>query len=344
MFRGGGGGGGFGGGGGGGGGLSGDSLAPYDYGWNAYDFFAGYDGGMLSLALVEDEMRSMREASKPHRMRRVTVGHCPVEPHHALQSCGPALWTGQVWLAGRVELDPIALPACEGWVVVHADELSDDVQDGWRNAPCPAAGGGAVGSDGSGDGWEDSRFDPPARPEPEPEDDRPVWILLADSLAVNRGNMGSPGYPFTGAGPDGNGTWPLRWARWYYAEGEPGWTIVQFYSEGSWAHGGSRNVGCVVVGPDYNSQWNAQLLPSGTSRLTGGAELLPSGTPARRLDGSGNPIPRVPAGYSDDPARLWTMRFPRSSITRLTSECFDNVWTGSGGELYFTTVPLPPSP
>ena len=333
-------------GGGGGGGLSGDSLAPYDYGWNAYDFFAGYDGGMLSLALVEDEMRSMREASKPHRMRRVTVGHCPVEPHHALQSCGPALWTGQVRLAGRVELDPIALPACEGWVVVHADELSDDVQDGWRNAPCPAAGGGAVGSDGSGDGWEDSRFDPPARPEPEPEpeDDRPVWILLADSLAVNRGNMGSPGYPFTGAGPDGNGTWPLRWARWYYAEGEPGWTIVQFYSEGSWAHGGSRNVGCVVVGPDYNSQWNAQLLPSGTSRLTGGAELLPSGTPARRLDGSGNPIPRVPAGYSDDPARLWTMRFPRSSITRLTSECFDNVWTGSGGELYFTTVPLPPSP
>ena len=172
----------------------------------------------------------------------------------------------------------------------------------------------------------------------------PTWILLADSLTATRGNMGFPGYPFTGAGPDGGGTWPLRWARWYYAEGEPGWTIVQFYSEGSWAHGGSRNVGCSVLGPGDNPRWTTHLLPSGTSRLTGGAELLPSGTPARRLDGSGNPIPRVPTGYSDDPARLWTMRFPRSSTTRLTSECLDNVWTGSGGELYFTTVPLPPSP
>ena len=110
---------------------------------------------MLSLALVEDEMRSMREASKPHRMRRVTVEYCPVEPHHALQSCGTALWTGRVRLAGRVELDPIALPACEGWIVVHADELFDDAWDGWRNAPCPSAGAGEVGSDGSGDGWPD---------------------------------------------------------------------------------------------------------------------------------------------------------------------------------------------
>ena len=130
---------------------------------------------MLSLALVEDEMRSMREASKPHRMRRVTVGHCPVEPHHALQSCGRALWTGRVRLAGRVELDPIALPACEGWIVVHADELFDDVRDGWRNAPCPAAGGGAVGSDGSGDGWPDY-----------PEPDQPAGPAGTDQPADTR--------------------------------------------------------------------------------------------------------------------------------------------------------------
>ena len=141
-------------------------------GFNAYDFFAGYDDGMLSLALVEDEMRSMREASKPHRTRRVTVEHCPVEPHHALQSCGTALWTGRVRLAGRVELDPIPLPACEGWIVVHADELFDDVWDGWRNAPCPAAGGGAVGSDGSGDGWPDY-----------PEPDRPAGPAGTDQPA-----------------------------------------------------------------------------------------------------------------------------------------------------------------
>ena len=174
--------------GGGGGGI--DHLAPGGNGFNAYDFFAGYDGGMLSLALVEDEMRSMREASKPHRMRRVTVGHCPVEPHHALQSCGTALWTGRVRLAGRVELDPIALPACEGWVVVHADELFDDVRDGWRNAPCPAAGGGAVGSDGSGDGWPDyPKPEQPEQPEETVQSTVDATISAAGGLVAGRGQL-----------------------------------------------------------------------------------------------------------------------------------------------------------
>ena len=159
-------------------------------GFNAYDFFAGYDDGVLSLALVEDEMRSMREASKPHRTRRVTVEHCPVEPHHALQSCGTALWTGRVRLAGRVELDPIALPACEGWIVVHADELFDDVRDGWRNAPCPAAGGGEVGSDGSGDGWPD--YPEPDRPAETAETvQRTVdkTLAAAGGLVAGRGQL-----------------------------------------------------------------------------------------------------------------------------------------------------------
>ena len=495
---------------------------------------------MLSLALVEDEMRSMREASKPHRMRRVTVGHCPVEPHHALQSCGRALWTGQVRLAGRVELDPIALPACEGWVVVHADELFDDVRDGWRNAPCPAAGGGAVGSDGSGDGWPD--YPEPEKPEqpeetvqstvdatisaagglvagrgqwdvvhvidlfegtegtdgddyrptssdptvatvemtnnprvrvtpvgagtatiqvvflktgarvefsvtvsapptpappapPAPTDAGPpvitdpgamtfspgstitsfpvtvtdpdgadtvtvtveglpdgltwsggmvsgtvsssaavrdyrvtitandgvndpvtaeftitvitTWILLADSLTVDRGNMGFPGYPFQGAGPD-SGTWPLRWVRWYYATDDPSWTIVQFYSEGSWATGtGSVAAGCNVEAPRVPGMdvplWGRRPGSGQGYALERGAELLTgdtSDTAIRRQDANGNDISRVPTGYMDDAARLWTMRIQRTH-TRFTSRCSnqDNV----EGFIYFMTVPLPPT-
>ena len=140
---------------------------------------------MLSLALVEDEMRAMREASKPHRMRRITVETCPVEPHHPGQSCGAPIWEGTRMLAGRLELPPITLPECGGWVVVQAAELSDDVYDGWRNAPCPAPDGGEVGSDGTGAGWEDSRFDPPLRavplPEPEPLPE-PVSVPVSGRL------------------------------------------------------------------------------------------------------------------------------------------------------------------
>ena len=117
---------------------------------------------MLSLALIEDEMRSMREASKPHRNRRITVETCPVEPHHALQTCGDPIWTGTRRLAGRLELPPVPLASCEGWILVNAAELSDDGYDGWRNAPCPNPDGeSVVASDGTGDGW-------PEYPEPEP--------------------------------------------------------------------------------------------------------------------------------------------------------------------------------
>ena len=135
---------------------AGSSLAPDAIDdFNAYDFEAAWDGSMLSLALIEDEMRSMREASKPHRHRRITVGTCPVEPHHALQACGAPIWEGTRRLADRLELPPIPLAECGGWIIVNADELSDDRYDGWRNAPCPAPDGESVaGSDGTGE-WPD---------------------------------------------------------------------------------------------------------------------------------------------------------------------------------------------
>ena len=123
-------------------------------GFNAYDFHASYDGSMLTLTLIEDQMTAMREASKPHRNRRITVGICPSEPHHRLQACGDPIWQGSMRLAGRLELEPIPLASCEGWIVVNAAEMSDDIYDGWRNAPCPAAGS-MTGSDGSGDEWPD---------------------------------------------------------------------------------------------------------------------------------------------------------------------------------------------
>ena len=78
----------------------------------------------------------------------------PVEPHHSLQACGDPIWQATMRLAGRLELDPIPLASCEGWIVVNAAELYDDKYDGWRNAPCPTVDGTATtGSDGSGDGW-----------------------------------------------------------------------------------------------------------------------------------------------------------------------------------------------
>lgn len=140
-----------------------DNLRPDDRsGFNAYDFHASYDGSRLNLVLEEDAMRRMREASKPHRNRLITVGICPVEPHHVLQACGDPIWQGSMRLAGRLELAPIPLASCEGWIVVNAAELSDDKYDGWRNAPCPASDGESMtGSDGTGAEWSD-----PPRPRP----------------------------------------------------------------------------------------------------------------------------------------------------------------------------------
>ena len=139
-----------------------DNLRPDARGWNAYDFTASWDGRMLRLVLVEDRMREMREASKPHRNRLITVGTCPVEPHHSLQACGDPIWQATMRLAGRLELDPIPLASCEGWIVVNAAELSDDKYDGWRNAPCPTADDDAVSSDGTGSGWPE--YPPLPRP------------------------------------------------------------------------------------------------------------------------------------------------------------------------------------
>ena len=158
----------------------------------------------------------------------------------------------------------------------------------------------------------------------------PAWILLADSLTVSRAGG------FTGAGPD-VGPWPVRWARWYYAAGEPGWTIVQVYvaSPGNWDAVGS--VGCTTTG-----SFSAQAYRSTT---TGGAELLGSEVSVRFLDGAGNPTSRVPAGYDDDPARLWTFRFPRtdSTLTSFGVSCLGGGGGGGAGVLQLHTVPLPPS-
>ena len=114
------------------------TLAPADSDSNAYEFWATHRGGALYLRLDEGEdMRGLREASKPHRQRDIRVWHCPSEPHHVLQTCGDSILMERRQLAGELWLTPIVLPECSGWIVVIADELSDDVQDGWRNAVCP---------------------------------------------------------------------------------------------------------------------------------------------------------------------------------------------------------------
>ena len=102
---------------------------------NAYDLEMEPGDGEILITLIEDEMSSMREASKPHRMRRIEVGHCPVEPHHVGMTCGTPILSVVRQLAGRLTLTA-PLAACEGWIVVHVDELSDDRTRGWRNAPC----------------------------------------------------------------------------------------------------------------------------------------------------------------------------------------------------------------
>ena len=150
------------------------TVAPGDarYGPNAYDFYAHMDSGMLHVALVEDAMQTMRNASQPHRMRQVDVYHVTSEPRHVLQTQGDPIYSGAVRLSGRLELPPIAIPSCapHEWIVVQAAELSDDRYDGWRNAPCPQPDGVVVGSDGTGPGWERSERGAPDREFPEPDD------------------------------------------------------------------------------------------------------------------------------------------------------------------------------
>ena len=168
-------------------------------GFNAYDFHASYDGSMLTLTLIEDQMTAMREASKPHRNRRITVGICPSEPHHRLQACGDPIWQGSMRLAGRLELEPIPLASCEGWIVVNAAEMSDDIYDGWRNAPCPAAGS-MTGSDGSGDEWPDY-------PEPERKTETPK---NGNGNGSGNGNGNGSGNGNGNGSGNGNGAEPER--------------------------------------------------------------------------------------------------------------------------------------
>ena len=299
-------------------------------------------------------MPGMPDAAREYRNRAVTIRHCPVEPHHVGQRCGEPVFEESFAFVGSPSRT-LTLPDCAGWLVVEAAELSADRANGWRNAPlsCRTDEEGrtvtSVDTDGNGPGWEDSRFDPPVRaepePEPEPVDTRPVWILLADSLTADRGIMGFPGYPFTGAGPD-TGTLPLRWARWYYAANDPSWTIVQFYSEVGWATGtGSVAAGCNVEAPAVGGDiphWGRRAGSGPDYALERGAELVTGDTSdafIRRLDApGGSEIPRVPAGYIDDSTLLWTMRIQRTDI-RFNSRCQnqDNV----AGEIYFMTVPLP---
>ena len=382
-----------------------------------------YLDGEVTLTFAPVDMPGMPDAAREYRNRAVTVWQCPVEPHHVGQTCGePVFRDSFAFLGSPSRTFPLA--DCAGWLVVEAAELSDDRHDGWRNAPLSCRTddeGRAVASantNGGGDGWEDSRFDPPVRGAAAPTitnpGDRsygrgmaitafpimvtsgtvtveglpdgltwsggmvsgtvsssaavrdyrvtitandgvndpvtaeftitviPTWILLADSLAANRGNMGSPGYPFTGAGPDGGGSFLVRWARWYYPVGDPGQTIVQFYADAGWAVGGSAAVGCVVTGAGNSPSVRAKIRPDGSHAVRGGAYVLSSDTSVRRLDGDGNEIPRVPAMHNDNAGNLFTMGFGGSSTkTSWTHLCNDNA--AQGGELYYMTVPLPPS-
>lgn len=117
--------------------------------FNAYDFSASWDGEVLTLSLREDEMRSMREASKPHRERWVWLGTCSSEPQHLAQWCPEPIGAfGPLAISGLVTGLLVDLDSCDGWIIVQADELSDDHSNGWRNAPCPDPDGSAVTSDG----------------------------------------------------------------------------------------------------------------------------------------------------------------------------------------------------
>ena len=152
-----------------------DGLRPdIQEGYNAYNFGAAWNGSILRIALEADEMRSMREASKPHRNRWFTAWICPTEPHHILQSCGDPILQQQVYFIDTnvVYLQDVPLPSCDGWIVVQGDELSDDKYIGWRNAPCPRPDGESISiSDGSSGPWTDYDtlpHDDPRRNEADP--------------------------------------------------------------------------------------------------------------------------------------------------------------------------------
>ena len=122
----------------------------------------------MTLTFAPVDMPKMPDAAREYRNRAVTVWQCPVEPHHVGQTCGePVFRDSFAFLGSPSRTFPLA--DCAGWLVVEAAELSADRHDGWRNAPLSCRTddeGRAVASantNGGGDGWGDSRHDPPPR-------------------------------------------------------------------------------------------------------------------------------------------------------------------------------------
>ena len=157
-----------------GGGIA--QLAPVPDGFNAYNAQIEYVDGEVTITFVPVDMPRMPPAAGAHRNRAVTVRHCPVEPHHVGQVCGDGAPVFQDSFAfGGSPSRTFTMPECSGWLVIEVAELSDDRYDGWRNAPlaCRTDEAGravaTVDTDGNGDGWDGSRYDPPARAESEAE-------------------------------------------------------------------------------------------------------------------------------------------------------------------------------
>ena len=166
-------------------------LAPAPDDFNAYNAQIEYIDGEVTITFVPVDMPGMPDAAREYRNRAVTVRHCPVEPHHVNQRCGEPVFQDSFAFLGSPSRT-FTLPECAGWLVIEAAELSDDRYDGWRNAPlaCRTDEAGravtSVDTDGNGPGWEDSRFDPPARAEPESER---VQRVVDEAIAAAAGRF-----------------------------------------------------------------------------------------------------------------------------------------------------------
>ena len=180
-----------------------------------------------------------------------------------------------------------------------------------------------------------------------------TWILLVDSADATSANPRNLGR--TGLGPD-EGSFALRWVRWYYDAGDRTKTITQAYAEAGDAFtlGTTGNVprdkatGCTYTGAGNTPIITGNRRPNnGTDHVTGtGTRILTprdySSLPVRRLDSMGNEISRLRTGFADVSNRLWTVSWTRTSVTRWTTRCNNNA--NNGGQIYYMTVPLPPSP
>ena len=148
-----------------------------------------YLDGEVTLTFAPVDMPGMPDAAREYRNRAVTVWHCPVEPHHVGQTCGePVFQDSFAFLGSPSRTFPLA--DCAGWLVVEAAELSADRHDGWRNAPlsCRQDDEGrtvaSANTNGSGDGWGDSRHDPPGRGAGPPVIMNPGDKSYAEGMAV----------------------------------------------------------------------------------------------------------------------------------------------------------------